>query len=544
MKSEKLFDKKVADKLSVIHITDPANAWEQFMAHHHKSNLEKAFLFDQAVKGHTSPLVNTDINGHWEIFSNKFQYESGLDAQLFDKQIRTKVAGDYLAVGNSIGGAIPDFLLRQRRNTQLRIFKSMEVAAIFMVFFLAWYTLVPHFANSNFGKIAIQDNSQNSSSSSSSLANTDKFESVQKITSEKDKDKSNRVKSNTLLVESNVGIDQSDNKLSAQYNSKINRAPSSTHLIASSEIQIENQTLEISSSESRLQSGSQKGVNSWAARETQVYSRNNESGAPIPNSTSVSSLPAYRFDLSMLESKDSDPVSLFTNDNFGTLLNTFNNTVNKKIGIISKIMLGFHVGPVIDRVTTPISNFAGKKNYSRGIYNNLAGINVEIENRWVNVETGINYSYKNYGVNQQDGSKGHFVNIPLSLKKSMLVRKSIRPYIKIGPDINFILSSNVKPEQVRRESLNLEYYAPSKNYVDKAPVKSGILNGGNLSDNSYFGIHGAIGIEANLSETVQISVEVSQQFNPFQNGLGINDQKFTQTAASIGLKKRIYENYY
>jgi len=39
-------------------------------------------------------------------------------------------------------------------------------------------------------------------------------------------------------------------------------------------------------------------------------------------------------------------------------------------------------------------------------------------------------------------------------------------------------------------------------------------------------------------------LEVSKQFNPFQKGLGINNQKFTQTAITLGIKKMIYHDVY
>ena len=90
----------------------------------------------------------------------------------------------------------------------------------------------------------------------------------------------------------------------------------------------------------------------------------------------------------------------------------------------------------------------------------------------------------------------------------------------------------------------LDNYAPSINYISKSNRSGGVLKAGDLQDNSYLGIHAAIGAETTLGKGVCLTLEVSKQFNPFQKGLGINNQKFTQTAITLGIKKMIYHDVY
>ena len=481
-------------------------------------------IFDQSVKL-KSPVLQSQFNsGDWEHFLDKLYNANAAEEHTFDKTIRAK-----LNDGPQSGVQADSFFERHsnslnRNIRRIRLLKTAEVAAIFLILFLAW-NILPEWENTHSTQVTVTNPTH------SNLTTV--------------------TKESRVAVAGNVpGMNEIVNKAEGSNHTQIKQTVSVSNVALNPVLAIkeEKQMLprlnlqSVSSSESVMQPG-QDHIESVIDDNSSFANQGAELKQQLPKiaGTNAKIQTDRNLLLPVLTYLPKSTAQLSISPDLNQVIAL---SKPKNSGVIDNIFLGVQAGAVIDQVSTPISNLSGKNTYSKGIFNNLAGLFLEIENRWVNVETGIVYSFKKYGLENPDNSKGHFINIPVSLKKVLFPGKKVEPYLKIGPDFNIVMAASTKPERLYGEFLALDNYAPSINYISKSNRSGGVLKAGDLQDNSYLGIHAAIGAETTLGKGGCLTLEVSKQFNPFQKGLGINNQKFTQTAITLGIKKMIYHDVY
>lgn len=535
MSNEDKFDQYIKYFLEDYKVEIPVDAWKSFLDSYHKVNLEKSILFDQTIKSKIGVVSNLSTLGSWDHFQDALYYSNTQNEHGFDKAIRAKVNRVESDLKPSEEIISKYGVSIDKRIRRIQYYKIGEVAVILVLMFFAWNYLPDWISRQTTeNQLAVLTTNQGDQSEKPIVNSTFPREEATGAFSH---NPLIRIKDNNDVLKS----DSDKSSLASMEKRNIHNKTIRNEVIPDigetfrKNIKAERIITDIVDKTT--------GSTTLAPLNLIPDHQNREQGLLVHQKTissediadiaqnSISTFPGIS------SSGSINPLQILS----GSIAIAKN---KKNSGLIDNIFVGVRAGAVIDRVSTPVSNLNGKNTFSKGIFNNITGFLIELENKWVNVETGVSYSFKKYGLENPDNSKGHFINIPVSIKKAFFNGKKIEPYIKIGPDFNIVLASKAKPEQSRGELLALDNYAPSSNFIAKESRQDGILKKGGLQENSYLGIHAAIGAETTIGKGVCLSLELEKQLNPFQKGLGINNQKFTQTTMTIGFKKMIYHDIY
>lgn len=508
MNKETLFDLNIANKISQIQLNIPDQPWEEFNDYMNKTNLEKALRFDVAVSESVTAYPILDHSKEWDSFKEKLDSLNNEVGDDFDNAIRARVAN----ASNHL--FMSPFDLSSKKMASLKFTKLAEVAVILLLFFISW-NVIPELNNAySFEQITNQKNTSEKENLTTNPGAQDFVASTDE----------NFRKPNTDRV---LGQTTTATALTFKLQKKAYANTKNSSSIFSEKWQSDIGNVSIAHPFSLDPSLNLS------------YSINNkEDIKELKNGKSfLSDLQELRILNIFPETQQVSHATAVLNHAFKAP------TFRMHESFISRILVGIKIGPVIDKIITPISEYGMKDIISREVNNSLIGFDIELDNKWVNVEAGVSYSFKKYGYRDINDAKGHFISIPLSLKKTFFKDKILSPYIKVGPDFTIVLASEARPESVNRNLINsLDQYAPSADYISKSKVEEGVFTSGSVADNSYFGVHTGIGVELKLKKQVALTLEATQQFNPFQKELGINNEKFSQTTFAFGFKKLIHFN--
>lgn len=211
---------------------------------------------------------------------------------------------------------------------------------------------------------------------------------------------------------------------------------------------------------------------------------------------------------------------------------------HKKESKNKSLWLGLNASWIFDKMWAPgyIANTRAiitNRFQSKGL-----GAEVEFGIAKAQIATGINYSYKKFDTGTKVHNEGHYINIPLTVKKEFGRSEQIIPYCKIGSEITMAATTSYTPI-IPEKPDNKEAFAPL--FVPDKQVSDGILKG-DFKKNSYFGLHIALGIEVLIKQSSKIFIEAAHQVNPFEKGVGDNNQRLSYTTVNLGFKKNLYEN--
>lgn len=545
MKDEELFDNLINQKLTEASVPTPLGVWETF----NQSDAMQAHMqgqnFDAAVRQHMSQMTVPPIGNEWGAFKKHWDTATVQNENAFDHAVHTKVKQSNPYPGpeaNTIlQNAIQQSIIYRR---QIWIGKFAEMAFIIIVV-ASLFHFLPEFGSFNSDKKKnIPTEEIHPSSPTDNI-----FDRADAI-----------IPSHDVLDEPSVPtVSLLEANPANNHTGEITaNNPSHIALNLSGKIPLNpHDKLDPATNLAERQIMPLKGESISTYPETELTDLNDGASMNASETIAETDLPEV-MTIDVESSKVGSSISPFAN-NIMTIMPaqiaTLHSTAESlyanghhlglqsapiKIGngrkIISEMWIGAKIGQAYNLIRTPVSNIQSRSYQYQNINSSIAGFNLELKSDYVNVETGLYYSFKLFGQGNYDKDRGHFVNIPLSLKKDFFTKKKLSPYLKAGPDFTMLVKAEYDPNLDNSSYQNLPTaLAPSKDFAN-ATVEDGIIHSGNLTRNSYFGIHGGIGVEYKFSNANKLALEIMHQLNPFDKGLGINNHKFTETSINLGYK--------
>ncbi len=487
---EQEFDRVVKDSLVTMNIPIPEDAWENFSAKSDWQNSSLISLFDEKIQDGLSSIVPKAGASSWAAFTQYQETSQTMAEEAFDDSIKRKLTAD-IPIMMPDAKILNEIIFRfNLLSHKLLTYKCLEafVLAIFCLLLIKHQPQEPVATKQNIPMAAIRENEKipETHTSKSGLSNQP----------------GNSQKSMIIIGKyTNIqhnNITESETKIrSTSIGHPGYIQPEDRSAVTSLYDYSDNDAIERSGSTNSKPVSSPEGI------PIRVVTPN-----PITPST-----PAYV----------SGPIM----------------PLQKNISKDRSFWLGIKASWIFDKMWAPgyISNtrtIITNHFQSKGI-----GVDAEMAINQFFVAGGINYSYKNYNTGNKVHNEGHFIDIPITIKKEFAKTERLIPYFKAGPDLTLAATTTYEPinpeSQPPKEAL-----API--HVPDRLVNDGVLRG-NFHKNSYLGLHLALGLEFLVSQSGKIFLEASQQINPFEKGIGDNNQRFSNTTVSIGYKKNLLENH-
>ena len=532
MNNEELFDQIFKDKLENVFIGQPDNAWNKFSRASKMNAARESHFFDQAISRSLSNINTPIIGNEWLAFKNHWDTHTHLIENEFDSQIRNTLQANRLKPDSRALSTLESALSQSNlRNKNLIPSKIIE-AILMSIILLLLYMYTPLLQTSNEKSKQTVPSKQvdrasiDQPNTNTQVASLVTLPRIQDKYYSKDLSKNLKVQTNDRVATAPA---DPDNLMFQNTNS--NKSVLNNINVVYNELREKrNDIIEPSINNYYL------GNNSFAIQSNPLTQglnvmRNisNEDNSLIFNK---------------LHNSDIQPRSIYASENYPNYTSIpFNQSDGKKL--LSAIWIGFRIGRAFDLIRTPTYSDKGKLVSTQKVQSTILAFNVEVKNDFVNLETGLSYSCKNFGFEGPQNEIAHFINIPLSIKKDFFPSNRFVPYFKVGPDVTIVAAATYKPivENANRLPKGDQLAAPLSGYPDQKN-EDGIINSGKLSTNSFLGIHGSLGFEAKITNSSKITFDISQQINPFEKGIGINNHRFSERSVTLGFKKLLFENLY
>ena len=531
MNNEELFDQIFKDKLENVFIGQPDNAWNKFSRASKMNAARESHFFDQAISSSLSNINNPIIGNEWLAFKNHWDAQVHQVENQFDSQIRNTLQANRLKPDARAFSTLESALSQSNlRKTNLIPSKIIE-ALLMSIILLLLYMFTPLLETSNEkSKKTVPSKQVDRASIDQPKANT-QFASLVPGPRIQDKFYSRDLSKN-LKVQKNIKA--------------VSAPPDTDNLI----VQNTNSNISVLNSLNVVYNELREKQNEINKPSINIYLKNNSIAIQSNSLTQSFNIRSNKSneDNTLIFNKllhgDIQPHSIYASENYPNYTSIpFNQIDSKKL--LSAIWLGFRLGRAFDLIRTPTYSDKGKLVSTQNVQSTILAFNVEVKNDFVNVETGLSYSCKNFGFEGPQNEIAHFINIPLSIKKDFFPSNRFVPYFKVGPDVTIVAAAIYKQivENANRLPKGDQLAAPLAGYPDQKN-EDGIINSGKLSTNSFLGIHGSLGFEAKITNSSKITFDISQQINPFEKGLGINNHRFSERSVTIGFKKLLLENLY
>lgn len=545
MNNEQQFDAVFKYKLDDIQIDQPVNAWDKFSRASKFNKAREGHSFDQAInKSLTSFQVPLSGN-EWNSFQKHLQESQWSNEATFDKNIKSKIhkyaTNPDARAGKILDSAIEQSVIRTKKLLTSKIIEATFIAIIVLLLFT--YTPmvkspgipadekhIPNNSNQDYDRVLNETekdhNEVSISQNNLDLLTLDNSNRDSKIKSISEKQKSDKTKFNSQSI-------ASGRKISSSLNNSI--------IKSSRVLPAENGVRDVI-----INAIEPPASNVGENQKNPLYAENNNTARITQDKNIGEANLAAQLDknleLVQLDNLSIHPSSLYSHE-IHPLHPTLPVFKFKDKKLLSSLWIGFRIGQAFDLIKSPGGYLNGHRleNYQR-TKSSIADVNIEFKNDFVNVESGIKYSYKKFSVSDDSYEDAHFINIPLTIKKEFLPHSRLMPFFKIGPDITIVAAASYEP--TIENTKNVKHYmgAPALNATNN--VNDGIINKGNISTNSFLGIHGAIGFEYKINNYSKFSFDLTQQINPFEKKIGISNYSFSETCISIGYKRLLFENLY
>jgi len=519
MNNEQKFDKLIGDKLAEVPISQPVNAWDKFSRASKMNVAREGHFFDQAVNrslaGMSAPLTGQE----WSSFKNQWDTHTASLENKFDEQVREAIdQNQQIPTHRSqeiLESALTHSVIRNNKLLPSKIIEACMIAVILLLLFM--YT--PLFTNEK----------EHTPTQLKEVKETEQqFDRAQ--------------------IKSDLKIGNDNDQLEDLNNKNQHQKPSITYMSFNKNVTGKSKNSEITSGSADLMSNYEsnistgiKSINSQLTQSEQLNILNSEQTIPgfieqkLSNSTlgehhsNISNASVHNNDeIAQLEFLTIQPRSVFAAENFPIHPNLTAFQPKIKKGVPS-VWIGFRLGQAFDHIKTP-SYIAGVRSVSiENTRSTAMSVNIEVKKEFFNIETGVKYSFKQFA----DDRSAHFINIPLTLKKDFLTESKLSPFFKIGPDITLVAAADYNEFN--------EGERPPNKITERS---NGLINKGHFSDNSFVGLHGAIGLEYKITPYSKFTIDLAQQINPFEKGISTSNYRFSETSISIGYKRLLFENLY
>lgn len=519
MSKEQQFDEHCKNLIERLDIQQPADAWERFTQSTGWQSMGAERSFDDQMRKTLGSMSAIPQTGEWEKFNQHWEAQKALDQRRFDAAVRNKVINTMPSM------KAPEILERAIRHSDIRNKKLIPskiieacLLAIICILLLMYTPLLDnksdHNPNDERSQPATEYNQDRASADIPPVS--EPAAGAQSISDD----------ANHNIA---VSLQQHQHPKAA--------VPSNTY--GRPAVVDNTSTRILINTGASARNG--KGIPSYSNDPVFGHS---DFGAKEEKAITNYISNEYKSSIKVLPDIPNlliQPASIFKSEDY-PVYKTIPLTYHQPKKLLSSVWLGFRVGQAFDRIKTPSYVSGVKTVASQQFKSTIADFNIEINNDFINIESGIKYSFKKFTTGQNTVDEAHFVNIPLTVKKDFILSDKLIPYFKIGPDVTIVAAATYEPSVPEHNYLRYENLAPLK--APNSKVEDGIIYKGELSKNSFLGIHGAIGFEYKVNPLSKFTFDITQQLNPFEKGVGINNHRFSETSVTVGYKRLLFENLY
>ncbi len=207
----------------------------------------------------------------------------------------------------------------------------------------------------------------------------------------------------------------------------------------------------------------------------------------------------------------------------------------------------------INLINTPFDKVYSLPSYTKEALNNSYGLRISTQTDKLEVETGLDYSKREYqpALFKEAFGKGSDVyfetsldkiafdiaSVPLNLKYHFLNKKGWGSYIMVGAAMNFIVNAAYdKPTVLVEGRPSPDRYTPVRPRLEEKEFTEGLFNGDALKDNYFVTAGFGIGIEKKIFHNTSLYVQPSYQRHLFTPGIGPKNDKIHTSSLQFGIK--------
>lgn len=522
MSKEQQFDEHYKDLIQRLDIQQPADAWEQLTQSADWKSMKAERSFDDQMRRTLGSMAAIPHTGEWEKFSQHWEAQKTLEQHQFDAAVKSKVLhaapSSHAKASEILEEAIVHSDMRNKKLVPSKIIEACLLAVI-CILLLMYRPLLDNKASDNPGSAQPQPGMEYNQDRASA-------------------DMPSQPATHTVCGPVDGNYNDAVASAHPHHGSQYARSSDSDRRSASGDNRHRENNSIAASAEATLSVVKAILLTSDNSYHYSSPDKKKETGTINYISDTYKSIIKVLPDIPNLSAR---PTSIFKSEDY-PLYKTIPLAYHQPKKLLSSVWLGFRVGQAFDRIKTPSYISGAKTVTSQQFKSTIADFNIEINNDFINVESGIKYSFKKFNTGHNTVDEAHFVNIPLTVKKDFILTEKLTPYFKIGPDVTIVAAATYEPSVQEHNSLKYESLAPLK--APNSKVEDGIIYKGELSKNSFLGIHGAIGFEYKVNSLSKFTLDITQQINPFEKGIGINNHRFSETSVTVGYKRLLFENLY
>ncbi len=207
----------------------------------------------------------------------------------------------------------------------------------------------------------------------------------------------------------------------------------------------------------------------------------------------------------------------------------------------------------INLINTPFDKVYSLPSYTKEALNNSYGLRISTQTDKLEVETGLDYSKREYQPALFKEAFGNtsdvyfetsldkiafdIASVPLNLKYHFLNKKGWGSYIMVGAAMNFIVNAAYDIPTVLVEGRpSPDRYTPVRPRLEEKEFTEGLFNGDALKDNYFVTAGFGIGIEKKIFHNTSLYVQPSYQRHLFTPGIGPKNDKIHTSSLQFGIK--------
>jgi hypothetical protein len=225
------------------------------------------------------------------------------------------------------------------------------------------------------------------------------------------------------------------------------------------------------------------------------------------------------------------------------------------------LTLSVYVNSDFNRIHTPYDKLFNRDAYVQNRGGFGAGASLIIGGERMNLETGIQYSAKNYSPEQVvelfspnefkaykavslEGIDLNIVSVPLNVlyrfdntgKWRFYTLAGISGQLAVKAEYDTERKELAFPSPYLRESESEYVNQGNRSLLESKDFNQGLLDGGALKDNLFITLNAGIGVEYLISEKMRLFAQPQYQFNFFNTGLGPNDDRIDIFSFQLGTR--------
>ncbi len=207
----------------------------------------------------------------------------------------------------------------------------------------------------------------------------------------------------------------------------------------------------------------------------------------------------------------------------------------------------------INLINSPFDKLYSIPSYTKEALNNSYGLRISTKNDNLEIESGLDYSRREYQPALFKEAFGNasdiyfetsldkitfdIASIPLNLKYHFINKPAWSSYIMVGVALNLIVNADYEIPTVLVEGRpSPDRYTPVRPRLEEREFTQGLLNGYALKDN-YFATAGfGIGIEKKIFQNTSVYIQPSYHRHLLTPGIGPKNDKIHTSSLQFGVK--------